>query len=1013
MGFLGVDEAPAKRGQRMPKKQPPTLETLHRMGCQICPLGVNGRDGTFYSTLKHPQMPAHGSKHPRFYMLGEAPGKHEDRQGRPFVGPAGQCLQMRIPDWVNNSYLRWNNVVRTRPPGNHTPEFMEIECCRPSVEQDIEEHQPFAIFGFGNVPLQWMIGEKGILNWTGRCLPVRVGKHACWFFPIVHPSAILRGRKWDPRTEKDYGSDAEFAFAKDIERAFETVESYWADEYLPQPHTREDALADLELIDGSRGDDLQDVLNMLEHCRDTKTIGFDYETQHKRPFAKGAKLLTVGLATHRRAMAIALHHHEAKWSPEQREQVLDALEDFLFTAPCLKAVHNLAFEQEWTAETFGLDSLRAGKWGCTMMQAYTLDERRGALSLEFLCQQYFGINIKALAPPMNYQNMDSEPLAKVLPYQAVDARYHRLLFLEQRQRLLEDGTTDFYEQLLRRVPTMVLTQIKGIPVHQPTVRRTYGEWLAKRTAVEEDINTLPVVKLFAKREGKPFRPSATTDIKKALKLLGIIMTSVDEEDLLTIKDREGEELAGHILKWREAHKIISTYVLPVLDDPAIENAGSALFPDGRMHPVTTLHKTRTSRSASEDTNYQNWPKRENKEIRSMVKVRRHWKLCAFDYGQIQARNVAMESLDKALIKAFWDRYDIHHDWTDKISRVYPRWMQPKGGVEAVRASKGTKEDNWKYYRDIAKNKFVFPSFFGAQAPTLSGYLHIPEDVVGKLHRQFWEMFPSIKAWQERLIADYRANGYTTSLAGHRRHAPVSQNEIINAPIQADEAEIVCNAMARLSELGRWEFQANMEIHDDLTFMWPAEDVEENAKVVIEHMIKVPHKWAQVVPIVVEFSIGDDWGIKHEVGNYASDTWKGSLGIDAAKRDELFFDKLPPKGNGKPPPPDPMTDRDVFGEDIQPLFENGRNAEWLRKAREIAIDLCEDSGEANIDDIRRLHPPPEDCDPRIMGAVFRTRDFEIVSYSQSPRETSHRRRVATFKLRGRGGGNAERIPVRHQ
>src|SRR5262245_50288228 len=126
----------------------------HAQQCNVCPL--NHLPG-----LHNPHMPAYGSSRPVVYMLGEAPGEAEDRQGKPFVGPAGQTLRFRIPDeWLDK--LRWNNCVRTRPPKNREPTDHELECCRPSIEKDIEETKPKAIFGFGNVPLRWAFGRQGI-----------------------------------------------------------------------------------------------------------------------------------------------------------------------------------------------------------------------------------------------------------------------------------------------------------------------------------------------------------------------------------------------------------------------------------------------------------------------------------------------------------------------------------------------------------------------------------------------------------------------------------------------------------------------------------------------------------------------------------------------------------------------------------------------------------------------------------------------------------------------------------
>lgn len=874
MGFAAIGKSPTKkRGQGRQKQI--SIETCHAQECEVCPLG-HIESNPDYNKLKHPHMEPTGSKSPEIYMLGEAPGADEDKLGKQFVGKAGALLRLHLPKWVEE-VARWNNTVRTRPPGNRTPTMIEIECCRPSVQEDIEQSKPIAVFGFGNVPLQFMLGQTGITKWSGRYLPVKVGKHTCWFFPMLHPSYVSRSIKYAGPNK--WRSDTEFVFMKDMQRALDLLDK------LPPPrvHTIAEATRDIEIVTGHKLGDLDRVRDMIEHCWDQKIVGYDYETAGDpsgiRPYNNDSRLLSVGLASKERTIGIALDHKDAGWTEKQRQRLDDVLKDFIYNANCRKVVHALAFEQEWTAFFYGKHSLRDGLWGDTMSQAYILDERigkgkPGCHSLEFLCLQYFGLNVKAISN-LDRASLDDAPLDRVLLYQGIDARYHRLLYLAQHKRLLSEGLYDTYKQHLRRVPTMVLTQLKGIPIHQPTVEKFYKEWWQKKEQIEEHAAGLKIVAKFKEETGKDFRISANHDVKKALLLLGHNadkVAHVDEKVLAEIK----HPLAKAVLDWREANKLLSTYVLPLmrkqLDLPDDVKHGYQVFPDGRLHPATTTTKTRTWRTASEDINYQNFPKREHKEIRSQVKAPEGYKLVSFDYGQIQARNVAMESKDKALVKAFWDRYDIHHDWTERIIREYPQWMQDKGGVKVVMKDKGL----WKYYRDRTKNEFVFPSFFGAQPKSLAGYLGMPQKIIDGLADEFWAMFPHIKDWQEELTQNYYRDGYTTSLAGHRRHAPVSINELINAPIQADEAAIVCDAMARLSELDHNVYQANMEIHDDLTFIWPRKKVDAYAEVVIDHMVHVPFTWAHNVPIVVEMSIGDDWANKTDVEVFASDKWNGKF-----------------------------------------------------------------------------------------------------------------------------------------
>lgn len=89
--------------------------------------------------------------------------------------------------------------------------------------------------------------------------------------------------------------------------------------------------------------------------------------------------------------------------------------------------------------------------------------------------------------------------------------------------------------------------------------------------------------------------------------------------------------------------------------------------------------------------------------------------------------------------------------------------------------------------------------------------------------------------------------------------------------------------------------------------------------------------------------------------------------------------------------------DLFAQAILPLFELTR-ADWLATARNVARYIASQKGEVTIDDIRAVWPPPENVDPRVMGAVFRTAEFIPIGYRKSKRKTCHNRPIAVFKCR---------------
>lgn len=89
--------------------------------------------------------------------------------------------------------------------------------------------------------------------------------------------------------------------------------------------------------------------------------------------------------------------------------------------------------------------------------------------------------------------------------------------------------------------------------------------------------------------------------------------------------------------------------------------------------------------------------------------------------------------------------------------------------------------------------------------------------------------------------------------------------------------------------------------------------------------------------------------------------------------------------------------DLFTQAILPLFEEHR-ASFLERARAAARRIALVQGELTVDDIRKVCPPPADVDPRVMGAVLKSSEFEAIGYRRSERRINHGRPIAIFRLR---------------
>lgn len=843
MGFFFVEN---KRADKNLKGLSPDF--LRRHECAVCPLNEA-------KNLHSPKMLPSGSKQPTILMLGDSPSANDDAAGKPFSGKTGRLLRERIPkEWEDR--IRWSTSVNCRV-ADDAFDNVAAQCCNPRFERDVVATKPRAIFGFGSVPLFQLTKQTGIGLWRERRIPVNIAGHACWFYPLLHPRDVIKKRKFQPRDLDTYGSDEEFAFVLDLRRAFAEVD----DLSEPLVHSVEDATADVELVD-----DINRVAELLSVVADDPSTGVDIETNCLRPYTTGAKILSMAFSSKSCTFSFAVDHPQASWTKLERRQLDVLIKRFLYEAPTRKIVHHLPFEMEWFQEFYGAGCLYAGRWDCSESQAYVLDARRGSASLDFLCVQYFGLSIKAISG-LDRKNLDKALINQVLKYNAIDARYHRLLFLEQAKRIKSEKLQDVYEHQIRRIPSLVLAAKHGVPVDQKIVERLKKKYKQRASEAAKAIEEEGVVKEFEERKGRKFNPSSPQDVNYLLKeIVGVDLQTTGKGELAHVD----HPIAKKIVAWREPNKVLSTYIESI--DAVSEETN--LYPDGLLHPIISTTTVKSARTSSFEPNIQNYPKRDDelKEVRSPVKSDNpEIVVVSFDYAGIQARNVAMESKDKALIKAFWNNYDIHSAWREKIVKKYPNWI-PKSKLQDKDAMKG--------FRHLAKNKFVFPTFFGAQAYNTSEGLGIPKNICEELLEEFFDEFPDIKKWHESLSIFYFENGYVTGLSGYRCYAPVGANQRINLPIQGDEACIVMDAMMRLSEMEDPRYQAMLMIHDDLTFLMPKNEIEKRSEVILGAMVNCPFEWANVVPIEVEMSVGPDWINMKAVGAYASD---GKGGVKNAKQ----------------------------------------------------------------------------------------------------------------------------------
>jgi uracil-DNA glycosylase len=146
-------------------------------------------------------VPGEGPEDALILFIGEAPGFHEDRQGRPFVGAAGQYLnELLVKAGLRREEVYITNVIKCRPPGNRDPQPDEITACRPYLDRQIDLLRPRLVVTLGRFSMERYFPGASISRIHGQ--PKRVG--SVIYYPMFHPAAALHQPRWKSLLDEDF-----------------------------------------------------------------------------------------------------------------------------------------------------------------------------------------------------------------------------------------------------------------------------------------------------------------------------------------------------------------------------------------------------------------------------------------------------------------------------------------------------------------------------------------------------------------------------------------------------------------------------------------------------------------------------------------------------------------------------------------------------------------------------------------------------------------------------------------
>ena len=317
--------------------------------------------------------------------------------------------------------------------------------------------------------------------------------------------------------------------------------------------------------------------------------------------------------------------------------------------------------------------------------------------------------------------------------------------------------------------------------------------------------------------------------------------STSEEVLQSLKDKH--PIVAQILDYRELKKLISTYIsaLPTYIHPAT----------GKIHTTYNQTVTATGRLSSSNPNLQNLPIRSERGrfIREAVIPDEGCRFLSADYSQIELRLLAHFSQDEHLLQAFREGQDIHSATAAKIFHC---------PIEQV-----TKDQ-----RRRAKTA-NFGIIYGISAFGLAQQLDCPRTEAKQLIEDYFAAFPQVQTYIETQKEFARQHGYSVTLFGRKRYLPdihshnttvrsFAERNAVNAPIQGTAADIIKMAMIsihrRLQE-EHLQTQMIMQVHDELNFNVPEQEVERVRQLVVSEM---EHVVSLSVPLVADCGVGSNW-----------------------------------------------------------------------------------------------------------------------------------------------------------
>ncbi|MDC3061666.1 DNA polymerase I [Candidatus Pelagibacter sp.] len=597
-------------------------------------------------------------------------------------------------------------------------------------------------------------------------------------------------------------------------------------------------------------ENLEQIDNWINEAEELGEVAVDTETNSLDPHQ--ADLVGVSLSSKiGKACYIPVGHKSNKCI--EKDLVLKKLKPLLEDPSIKKIGQNIKFD----FIVFFKNGINMTSMEDTMLMSYVLDSGKNRHNMDTLSEIHLNhktISFKDLVgtgkKEINFSEVDVE---KAKEYAAEDADITFRLYKKFQKSLKDEKMINIYEIFEKPLlKILAFMEIEGVKIDNKFLKSLSTKFEKKIIKIQNEVFKI------SKREFNIASPKQLgeilyndlkiADLKKTKK--GSFATSASVLEDLAFKGHKFPQL---VLDWRQVSKLKNTYSdsLPEHINPNTQ----------RVHTSFLLAATTTGRLASSDPNLQNIPikSEDGKDIRKAFIAKKDHVLISADYNQIEMRILADLADVKGLKKAFKNNEDIHSLTASQIFNV---------------DIKKVNQDQRRKAKAIN-----FGIIYGISQYGLAKQINVTNHEAEEFLNAYFLKFPEIKIYMDQTIKFCRKSGFVNNIFGRRSHfinindknyniRNFQERAAINAPIQGSAAEIMRLAMIRLdkklSDKKNQKTKMLLQIHDELIFETPKEEVKRISKIIIEEMSSVvkseQHSFS--IPLTVDLNTGENWGTLH-------------------------------------------------------------------------------------------------------------------------------------------------------